>query len=302
MKHIVKYFLLLALCCSLPAHAALNVFACEPEWAALTKELAGDQAQIYTATTALQDPHRVEARPSLIAKARRADLVICTGAELELAWLPVILREASNPKIAAGKIGYFEAASYVSMLEVPSRLDRADGDVHEAGNPHIQLDARHYLPIARALSARLTELDPANSTFYATRLKSFTDNWSAALLRWEHQAAPLKGSKVIVQHRAFPYLNAWLGLKEIAALEPKPGMEPSPAYLSSVLASLNQTPAKMVIRAAYQNPKPAQWMAERAHINLVVLPFSVGGSERAADLYGLFDDTIAQLLAGLTSH
>lgn len=284
------------------AHAAVNVFACEPEWAALTKELAGDQAQIYSATTALQDPHRVEARPGLIAKARRADLVVCTGAELELAWLPVILREAGNPKIAAGKTGYFEAARYVSMLEIPGRLDRADGDVHEAGNPHIQLDARHYLPIARALSARLSELDSSNSAFYAARLQTFTNNWTAALARWERQAAPLKGSNVIVQHRAFPYLNAWLGLKEIAALEPKPGMEPSPAYLSNVLANLNHTPAKMVIRAAYQNPKPAQWMAERAHINLVVLPFSVGGSERATDLFGLFDDTIAQLLSGLTSH
>src|SRR5512142_3513187 len=107
-----------------PAHAALNVFACEPEWAALTQQLAGDNASIYTATAALQDPHRVEARPSLIAKARRADLVICTGAELEMAWLPVVLRESGNNAVQPGGSGYFEAASVVDMLEVPTRLDR----------------------------------------------------------------------------------------------------------------------------------------------------------------------------------
>ena len=285
-----------------PARAALNVFACEPEWASLTQELAGDHAQIYTATNALQDPHRVEARPSLIAKARRADLVVCTGAELELAWLPVVLRESGNAKVSAGKAGYFEAARYVTMLELPSRLDRADGDVHEAGNPHIQLDARNYVPIARALSARLGEIDGANSAFYAARLQAFEQKWAAALVRWEQQAAPLKGTKILVQHRAFPYLSAWLGLKEIAALESKPGMESSVAHLSQVLAEVKQSTVPMVIRAAYQNPKPSQWIAERSAINAVVLPFSVGGDDSAPDLFGLFDDTVARLLAGLQKH
>jgi zinc/manganese transport system substrate-binding protein len=291
-----------ALLTTAPAHAALNIFACEPEWAALTQELAGDHAQIYTATNALQDPHRVEARPSLIAKARRADLVVCTGAELELAWLPVVLRESGNAKVSAGKSGYFEAAHYVTMLELPGRLDRADGDVHEAGNPHIQLDARNYVPIARALSARLSEIDAANSAFYAARLQTFEQKWATALQRWERQAAPLNGTKILVQHRAFPYLSAWLGLKEIAALESKPGMESSVAHLSQVLAEVKQSTVPMVIRAAYQNPKPSQWIAERSAINAVVLPFSVGGDDSAPDLFGLFDDTVARLLAGLQKH
>ena len=300
MHTLLKTLLIFSLAAvALPAKAALNIFACEPEWAALAQELAGDNASIYAATNALQDPHRVEARPSLIAKARRAQLVICTGAELEMGWLPVILRESANPDIASGKPGYFEATYYVQMLEVPSRLDRADGDVHAAGNPHIQLDARNFLPVAQALSARMSELDPANAANYNKRLQDFQLNWQAAIKRWEILAAPLRGQSVLVQHRAYPYLEAWLGFKQVGELEPKPGMEPSAAYLSQVLAQLQQHPARMVIRAAYQDAKPSEWIARRAHLNTVELPFSVGGNTATNNLYSFFDDTIARLLGGL---
>jgi zinc/manganese transport system substrate-binding protein len=282
-----------------PASAALNIFACEPEWAALAQELAGDKADIYAATTALQDPHHVQARPSLIAHARRAQLVVCTGAELEIGWLPVILQESGNPGIAAGKPGNFEAAHYVPMLGVPTRLDRGEGDVHPEGNPHIQLDARNYLPVAQALSARLIALDPNNVTFYKTQLQNFTLRWQAALKRWEQQAAPLKEQVIVVHHEAYAYLNNWLGMHQVAELEPKPGMEPSVSHMSHVLELLQRQPAKMVIRSAYQDAKPSDWMAQHAHIPAVVLPFSVGGTDGAKDLFGLFDDTIARLLAGL---
>ncbi len=298
-NYLIILYILLFTPLALSAQAALNIFACEPEWAALAQELAGDKAGIYAATNALQDPHRVEARPSLIARARRAQLLVCTGAELEAGWLPVILRESANPDIAAGKRGNFEAAHYVTMLEVPARLDRGEGDVHAAGNPHIHLDARNFLPIADALSARLGELDPANAAFYAQRLHDFRQKWQAALLRWNALAAPLRAQPVVVQHRAYPYLLNWLGLQQVAELEPKPGMEPSVAYLSRIDAQLEANPARMVIRSAYQDARPSQWLAQRARLNTVELPFSVGGNTQAGDLYSLFDDTIARLLAGL---
>ena len=284
---------------STTAHAALNVFACEPEWAALTQQLAGDKVSLYTATAALQDPHRIEARPSLIAKARRANLVVCTGAELETAWLPLVLRESGNNAVQPGSAGYFEAASVVHMLEVPTRLDRGEGDVHAMGNPHIQTDPRNFLPVADALAKRLIQLDPANAPDYRQRLASFTQQWHAAIAKWEQQAAPLKGMAVVVQHKGFPYLSDWLGMKEVATLEPKPGMEPGAAHLSQVLTVLQQHPARMVLRAAYQDARPSEWIAQRAHIAAVELPYTVGGSDAAQDLYGLFDDTIARLLAGL---
>jgi zinc/manganese transport system substrate-binding protein len=297
MKNIFYAFILLLI--SGNTQAALNVFACEPEWAALTQLLAGNQASIYNATGPLQDPHQVQARPSLIAKARSAQLLVCTGAELEIGWMPVVLRESGNSAIQPGSSGHFEAAQYVTMQEVPTRLDRADGDVHASGNPHIQTDPRNYLPIAEALSKRLIELDPASTQIYQQQYAKFTQQWRAAIVKWEKQAAPLKGVPVIVQHKGFPYLNHWLGLTEVAELEPKPGMEPSAAYLGKVLNDLQQHPARMVMRAAYQDGHPSEWIAERAHITAVIVPYTVGGTTQATDLFTMFDDTIARLLAGL---
>ncbi len=280
------------------AHADLNVFATVPEWGALATELGGDKVKVYTATNALQDPHHVEARPSLIARMRSADLVVATGAELEVGWLPLIIQQAGNSKVQPGKPGYFEAAQYVALLGKPTRLDRAEGDVHPQGDPHIQTDARNIARIAAPLSAKLAELDPLNAAYYQARLKAFSDRWTAAVAKWEQEAAPLKGAPVVVQHKAFTYLIDWLGMKEIAALEPKPGVEPTTSHLAEVLETLQKQPAKMVLRAAYQSDRASQWIADRAKIKAVALPFTVGGDDAAKDLFGLYDDTIARLLKG----
>jgi len=281
-----------------PASATLNVFATVPEWGALADELGGDKVKVYTATNALQDPHHVEAKPSLIARARGADLIVATGAELEIGWLPLVLQQAGNPKVQPGKPGYFEAAPFVTLLGKPTRLDRAEGDVHAAGDPHIQTDPRNIARVAAPLAARLAEIDPANAAYYQSRYKAFSERWTAAIARWEKEAAPLKDVAIIVQHKAFTYLIAWLGLKEVAALEPKPGIEPTTAHLSDVLSFTQQQPVKMVLRAAYQSDRASQWIAERAKINAVTLPFTVGGDDAAKDLFALFDDTIQRLLRG----
>ena len=283
---------------ALRAHADLSVFATVPEWGALVEELGGDKVKVYTATTALQDPHRVEARPSLIARARGADLVVATGAELEIGWLPLVLQQAGNARVQPGTPGYFEAAGAVSLAGRPQRLDRAEGDVHPLGDPHVQTDARNIARVAAPLAARMAQLDPSNAAHYQARHARFSQRWSEALARWERQAAPLKGVPVVVQHKGFGYLQTWLGLVEVAALEPKPGMEPTTSHLSAVLARLQQQPAKMVLRAAYQSDRPSQWLAQRAKLQVVTLPFTVGGTEGARDLFGLFDDTIARLLKG----
>ena len=289
---------LLALAAALPvaAHADLKVFACEPEWGALVKEIGGAHVTVYTATTAMQDPHHIEARPSLIARARNANLLLCTGAELEIGWLPVILAESGNPAIQTGQPGQFFAASHVTMLEKPAALDRSAGDVHAAGNPHIQTDPRNIARVGEALVRRMAELDPAQAGVYQARWTDFSTRWQAAIARWEQQAAPLRGVPVVVQHKGFPYLENWLGLREVAVLEPKPGVEPSIGHLARVAAQLQATPARAVLRAAYQNPRPADWLSQRTGIPALVLPYTVGGSARASNLFGLFDDTIEQLL------
>ncbi|MGB5145512.1 MAG: zinc ABC transporter substrate-binding protein, partial [Porticoccaceae bacterium] len=268
---------------ALPARAVLNVLTCEPEWAALTQELAGDLVEVSSATTALQDPHHIEARPALLAKARRADLLVCTGAELEIGWLPLLQREAGNGRIQPGQPGYLDAARFARILERPTSLDRAMGDVHAAGNPHLHLAPRNIARVADGLTRRLGELDPANAARYTERNTDFQARWTAAMARWQQEGARLKGVPVVVHHRNWSYLVDWLGLTVIGELEPKPGMEPTASHLAELLETLKATPAKMVLRAAYESPKASAWLSSRASIPALELPYTVGGSSGAQD-------------------
>lgn len=295
-----RLFALLSLLFSVfPAAAAVNIFATLPEWGALTQEIGGDKVKVYTATHALQDPHRIEAKPSLLAQARRAQLVVATGADLEIGWLPLVVRDSGNPAIQVGQPGYFEAAQYVQRLEIPAVVDRVHGDVHPGGNPHFHLDPRNLLKVGEALAGRLAAIDPPNSAAYAAGYQAFAAKLREAIPRWEKQAAPLRGVPVMVQHKSFSYLIAWLGMKEVATLEPKPGVEPTSGYLTELLSRQRIQPARLILRAAYQNEGPSAWMAREAKIPVVVLPFTVGGTPGAKDLFSLFDDTLARLLKGL---
>ncbi|TLY75205.1 MAG: zinc ABC transporter substrate-binding protein [Gammaproteobacteria bacterium] len=284
---------------ALPAQAALKVLATTPDWAALVTELGGDKVNVYTATSAFQDVHRVDAKPSLVARARTADLVVATGADLEIGWMPVLLQDSGNVKIQPGSPGYFEAAPLVQLLEVPSAVDRSMGDIHPLGNPHVTLNPRNIAVIAKALAARLVLIDSANAAYYAARGGDFNKRWQQASEGWEARAAPLKGVGVVVIHRDQVYLCNWLGMKELASIEPKPGVPPSAGYLAELVTKLAATPPKMILRNAYNDPRAAEWLAERIHAPVVLLPYSVGGTPEAKDLFGLFDDTINRLLAAL---
>jgi zinc/manganese transport system substrate-binding protein len=280
-----------------PALAEINVFACEPEWSSLVQELAGEQAHIYTATSAQQDVHHIQARPSLIARLRRADLLVCSGAELEAGWLPVLLRQAGNARVQPGQPGYFEAALQVERLEIPTTLDRSQGDVHAAGSPHVHLDPRRLATIARALSARLAQIDAEHAALYEQRAADFQQRWSQALQNWEQRATSLKGVPVVTHHKAWVYLFDWLGLREVATLEPKPGLPASAAHLARLKQQLTAQPARMIIRAAYQDARASEWLNQQTGIPMVMLPYTVGGTDQAQDLFSLFDDTLDRLLA-----
>jgi zinc/manganese transport system substrate-binding protein len=278
------------------AQAAVKVLACEPEWQSLAEELGGDKVSASSATNALQDPHRVEARPGLIARTRNADLLVCTGLDLEVGWLPVLIQQSGNSKIAAGQPGHFEAGQFVPRLDVPSKVDRAEGDVHPYGNPHIQMNPHNIALVAAALAKRLAQVDPANAAFYQQREAAFAQKWNAATAKWEQQAAPLRGVAVVEHHKNMEYLMNWLGMHQVGTLEPKPGVEPSAAHLGELLSQLQRQPAKMVLRAAYQDARASQWLSERAHIPAVVVPFSVGADDKSKDLFSLFDATVQRLV------
>ncbi len=296
-----KLFIALALAAALasvPANATLKVFACEPEWAALVQELGGEHVSTFSATTAMQDPHHIEARPSLIARVRNADLVACTGAELEAGWLPVLLRQAGNAKVQPGQSGYFEAAGAVTLLDIPARLDRALGDVHAAGNPHLHLDPRRIAAIAQRLAERLAVLEPANAAQFRARHADFERRWRAAIREWTRRAAPLKGVRVVSHHGNTVYLRDWVGFVDAGTLEPKPGIPPTAAHLAALKDALARNPARVVIRMPFEDSRPSEWLARETGSRAVVLPYTVGGAPAASNLFALFDDTLARLLDG----
>jgi zinc/manganese transport system substrate-binding protein len=300
-----RFILTLAMSLSLtlslaqPASAQLKVLACEPEWGALVQELAGDKASIFSATTALQDPHHIEARPSLIARARNADLIVCSGSELEVGWMPLLLAQSGNARIQPGTPGFLEASQFVSRLEIPKLLDRSLGDIHPGGNPHIHLDPRNIAKLAEVLRDRLIQIDSANADSYKRRSVAFLARWREAMQRWEAKAAPLRGLSIVVYHKNMSYLNEWLGLREVGSLEPKPGMPPTTAHLADLVARMQHEPAKVIVYSAYNSAQAAQFLSDRTKIPAVMLPFTVGGSDAAKDLFGLFEDTLARLLAVL---
>ncbi len=292
MKTVTAIFL--TLLTPLAVHA-LEVFACEPEWGALVKELAGDDAKITVATTAFQDPHQLQARPSLIAAVRRADLLVCTGAQLEIGWLPLLLRRSGNPHIQVGDPGYFLAADFVRKIEIPKLVDRSQGDIHPQGNPHVHLDPRNIRRIANALAERLSEIDRAGSSAFDSRLNDFQDRWSAAILRWEEESASLAGQRLVSHHRSFSYLARWLDLDIVATLEPKPGIPASGAHLARLLEQLTPNPPAGVIRTPYANEKPSAWLSKRLGTAELQLPYTIGGSDDVVDLFTLFDESIRLL-------
>ena len=280
-----------------PALSAVNIFACEPEWGALAKEIGGDRVNVYTATTALQDPHKIQARPSLIAQARLADLLVCSGAELEVGWMPVVIGQSGNNKIGVGKPGNLEAANYVPLKEVPTLLDRSLGDVHPRGNPHIQWDPQNVQLVANELARRLAYLDPSSKAYYESRLAAFTQRWGQATKRWEQEAAPLKGVAVIEHHKELTYLFDWLGMPVVGALEPKPGVEPSSSHLSELVEQQKTNPARLIVITTQKNPEAAEWLSGQIKIKEIALPATVGGTPGAKDLFSMYDDAITRLLA-----
>ena len=298
MKRMLQLLLLATVLLSVPAWAELRVVACEPEWAALASAIGGDDITADSATTGLQDVHHIQARPSLIARVRRADLLVCTGAGLEAGWLPVLLRQAGNAKVQPGQPGFLEAAEYVEMLEVPVSVDRSQGDVHPYGNPHIQTDPRNIPPVAAALLERLVLLDPDGAEGYRARHAGFSDQWGTALEDWSARGAELEGMAIVTHHKSWIYLVNWLGLDEVATLEPKPGIEPSAGHLARLLTSIEGRDVRLIIRTSYQSARASDWLSARIDAPAVVLPHTVGSVDGTDDLFSLYEIMLTTLERG----
>tara|TARA_B100000686_G_scaffold204229_1_gene211051 strand:+ start:3873 stop:4766 length:894 start_codon:yes stop_codon:yes gene_type:complete len=272
------------------AESKLNVFACEPEWSALAKEIGGEKIKTFSATTSKQNPHHIRARPSLISKIRRADLLICSGAGLEIGWLPILLQKASA-NVQANAIGHITASNFVEIIEIPDHVDRSLGDIHPEGNPHIHLNPHNILLVAEAVYKRLLIINPDNASYYNKQFEMFNTKWKEAIIRWEKSAAELKNKPIMVHHKSFSYLIDWLKLKQIASLEPRPGMPPTSSHLNELLIIVNKSPIDIIIRTPYDSSKASEWMTEKTNIPNVILPYTVNEDD-INNLYKLFDRTI----------
>lgn len=280
------------------AAQALTVFACEPEWAALVRELA-PQAQVRSATHWRQDPHHIEARPSLIAALRQADLAVCSGASLEAGWLPMLQQRSGNPRVQDGAPGLLLAAQHVTLIDPRAGGSPFAGDVHAEGNPHLHLDPRRLLDVARVLSERLQAADPGQREALRARWTAWEADWRRRIGQWEQRAAPLRGTRVAAQHTTYAYLWRWLGIEQVADLEPKPGVPPTPGHLQQLLEQTRATPPAAVVVTSYQDPRGAQWLAQQlgGGVPVLQLPATVTDEGPARTLPALYDHLIDRLLA-----
>ncbi len=298
MKYLLSIVAVGLLVAPLHAQAKVNIFACEPEWAALADEIGGEKVKTFSATHAKQDPHHIRARPSLMAKVRQADMIFCSGAELEVGWLPLLLHKA-GAAVQHGNVGHLMATDFVPLLEKSTVTDRSMGDVHPEGNPHIHLNPHHLLLVANELSKRLIQLDGENEGFYRQQWQNFSTRWQHSIDKWEKMMADVKGAHVIVHHKSFTYLLDWLGLQQVGSLEPKPGIPPTLSHLEKILQQVKTTPARVIIRTAYDSRDASQWLAKKTNMQAIMLPYTVGGDDEAVDLFTLFDRTLMLLKEAL---
>lgn len=275
---------------------ALNVFTCEPEWKSLTEEITKDKADIYSATNANQDVHYIQARPSLIAKIRKADIVVCSGAGLEVGWLPLVLRKAGSSKVQEGGENFIYAAQYISTIEKPTRIDRADGDVHPEGNPHLHLNPYNMLKVGKVIADKLAIIDSENASFYAQNYNDFAAKMHEKIKDWEQKAKELNGANVISNHKNMSYLFDWLKIKTAGTLEPKPGIPATSKHLSELKSLTERKKIAFIAHAPFESPKPAEWLSHESGVKTIVLPYTIGGNKQVNNLFDLYELSIDIML------
>jgi zinc/manganese transport system substrate-binding protein len=272
----------LGLLLAFSAQAKLNIVATTPDLASIAKEVGGDKVDITTLARPTEDPHFVDAKPSFIVKLNKAAALVEGGAELEVGWLPALLAGARNDKLASGQPGRILCNEGVRMLEVPTALTRAEGDIHPLGNPHFVVDPVNARIIALHLVDAFSKLDSGSAAAFQANGKKFVDALDAKLTEWTAKLAPFKGAKVVSYHKSWPYFGERFGLEMDLFLEPKPGIPPSPAHLASVITKMKDEHARVIIVDPYLNRKTAETVARSTDakvVDVAQFPGGVKGTE-----------------------
>jgi len=289
--------ILAALLLAVVAQAKLNIVATTPDLGAIAKEIGGDAITLTTLAKPTEDPHFVDAKPSFIVKLNRADVVIEGGAELEIGWLPALLDQSRNEKLAAGAPGHVNCAKGVPLMDVPATLDRSRGDIHAAGNPHYIIAPSNAKIVAQNIAAALAEVDAKNAETYRANLQKFTATLDAKITEWQQTLAPFKGASVVAYHDSWPYFARDFGLKIELYLEPKPGVPPTPSHLAEVIMKMKKEKAQVIIVDPYLNRRTAETVARDTGAVVLDVTQFPGGLKGTEGGYIQLEDYLVNALA-----
>lgn len=276
-----------------PAFAKVNVVTTLPWIGSMAKEIGKDYIDVTTLIKPNQDPHFAEAKPSMILAARKADIFMYNGLDLEIGYLPRIIESSNNPKIQPGKRGNLDCSQFIESIEKPSSVDRSMGDVHPLGNPHYHLSSKNILKVAEGISAALSGIDPGNTAYYNSNLQSFKDDLNEKLKQWTKKS--LKGRRYVANHKYFEYLARELGFQIIGYIEPKPGIPPSAGHIEELIEMMKKTKPDAILTTAYSGKKEADLLSLKTGVKVKVLPHDVGASDSARDWLTLMDTIIRTL-------
>ncbi len=290
-----KLFLSLAFFAMLtsPALAGVNIVATLPWIGSLAREIGRDKVNVTVLVKPSQDAHTIEAKPSMILAARKAEIIMYDGLDLEVGYLPLIIESSKNPKLMPGKTGNLDCSQFITPLEKPTTVDRSMGDVHPLGNPHYHFSPSRVLRVGEGMARLLAESDKANVDFYLANYKAFADRLKAQEKEW--RTVPLKGRKYIAYHKYFEYLADEFGFRVIGYLEPKPGIPPSASHIESLIELAKKERPEAILVSPAISKDEAQSLSSKTGLKVIVLPHDVGSMPGTDDLISFWGNVITLL-------
>ena len=296
MKRCLSAFLICAaVLASLASAQPLQVVAAYPYIGDLVERIGGSNVRVFSLARGDYNPHMIIPRPSFIAHIRGADLLIINGAQLEIGWMPPLLRQANNPAVQTGEPGFLDLSQYVTLIDVPTSVSREQGDVHPEGNPHFYLDPENILRLARAIKDKLAQLDSRNASYYESRYREFSESWGKKLVEWNEKMAPLKNTRVVEYHKNYDYFLRRYNLQIAGTVEPLPGIPPTSKHIEHLEALLTAAPARFILQDVYNPDDASRHLAEKLNMKLVVLPHDVGAVKETTSIFSLFDELVRRM-------
>ena len=294
MKKIM--IILMFILMSLSLMAKLRVVTAYPYMKDITDRIGKEKVKVIALSPGNWDPHVIVPKPSLIAKVRQADLLIINGGQLEIGWIPPVLRQANNPKVMPSKKGFLDLSTFIKMIQVPDSVSRAQGDIHPAGNPHFHLDPHNIILIANAFSYKLMELDPDNVEYFNKNKEEFLNQWKTKITEWEKKLAPLTGTKYIEYHKNFDYFLERYGLIILDTIEPLPGIPPTSKHTIELIKELKNEKIAKILHDVYHSSKCTKLISQKTNVPWVVVPHDINSLNTVKDIFMLYDEIVNRLL------